>query len=46
MPKPNAALDTGVAHVPTNRDRASRALVCLALMLALTTLLCRIASVW
>jgi hypothetical protein len=46
MRKPNAALDRSVTHVLTNRDRASRALVCLALVLALTALLSRIASVW
>jgi hypothetical protein len=46
MRKPNPTLDRSATHLLANRDYASRALVCLALVLALTALLGRIASVW
>jgi hypothetical protein len=46
MRKPDAALHGRVPPVSGNRDRASRALVCLALVVALTALLFRIASMW
>jgi hypothetical protein len=40
--------DVTLAAAPTaeRRDRASRQVVCLALVLALTALLCRIATFW
>jgi hypothetical protein len=46
MRKPDAAFATDATSTPQRRDRASRELVCLALILALGTLLWRIASVW
>lgn len=44
MRKPDAALTRSAAPVPDSRDRASREVVCLALILAIAVLLLRIAS--
>ena len=46
MRKSDAALPTRAAPASHKQDRASRELVCLALVLALAALLCRIASIW
>jgi hypothetical protein len=46
MRKPDAAFARGATTAPQTRERASRELVCLALMLALAALLGRIASMW
>jgi hypothetical protein len=46
MRKPDAAFATDAKPTPQRREHASCELVCLALILALATLLWRIASVW
>ena len=42
----DAANDRSAPRGPESRDRASRELVCLALMLAVGVLLLRIVSIW
>ena len=46
MRKPDAAFARSATPTEASRDRASRELVCLALIVALATLLVRIACVW
>jgi hypothetical protein len=46
MRKPDAAFARSATPTEVSRNRASRELVCLALILALATLLVRIACVW
>jgi len=46
MRKPDAAFTRSAMPARQTRERASREVVCLALILALVALLCRIASIW
>ncbi len=46
MRKPDAALAKNAVPIRERTDRAAHELVCLALVLALATLLLRIASFW
>jgi hypothetical protein len=46
MRKPDVLPAQAAARIAEKRDRASRELVCLALMLALAALLWRILSIW
>jgi hypothetical protein len=46
MRKPDAALATNTTPDRVRRDRASRELVCLALILAIGAMLLRVATMW